>query len=64
MATRTEQNRLPAQAEKLSENFHGFLEVAPDAVAVVDKLRKIVQFNGQAELLFWLRSGGSVGFSI
>ena len=52
MATRTKQNRLPEQAMKFSENFHGFLEVAPDAVAVIDKSGNIVQFNGRAELLF------------
>ena len=52
MATRTKQNRLPVQAKKFSENFHGFLEVAPDAVAVIDKSGNIVQFNGRAELLF------------
>lgn len=52
METRTKQNRLPTQAEKFSENFHGFLEVAPDAVAVIDKSGNIVQFNERAELLF------------
>ena len=52
MATINEQNRLPEQAEKFSENFHGFLEVAPDAVAVIDKSGNIVQFNRRAEILF------------
>ncbi len=52
MATKSEQNMLPEQAGKFSENFHGFLEVAPDAVAVIDKLGNIVQFNGRAEILF------------
>lgn len=52
MATINEKNRLPEQAEKFSENFHGFLEVAPDAVAVIDKSGNIVQFNRRAEILF------------
>ena len=33
-------------------NFHGFLEVAPDAIAIIDPFGKIVRFNGQAERLF------------
>lgn len=40
------------RSKSLSENFHGFLEVAPDAVAVIDTTGNIVQFNGQAERLF------------
>ena len=40
------------QTKQFSENFHGFLEVAPDAVVVIDTSGNIVQFNGQAERLF------------
>lgn len=42
----------PTQPIQFSENFHGFLEVAPDAVAVIDQSGNIVQFNSQAERLF------------
>lgn len=49
MPTKTKRNSGPM---RFSENFHGFLEVAPDAVAVIDQTGKIVQFNGQAERLF------------
>ena len=42
----------PKHPKQFAENFHGFLEVAPDAVAVIDQSGIIVQFNGQAERLF------------
>lgn len=40
------------RTQSFAENFHGFLEVAPDAVVVIDTIGDIVQFNGQAERLF------------
>lgn len=43
---------VPSEGADLSDNFHGFLEVAPDAVAIIDRAGGIVQFNGQAERLF------------
>ncbi|WP_426197746.1 PAS domain-containing sensor histidine kinase [Massilia sp. DWR3-1-1] len=43
---------LRKSSERFEKIFHGFLEVAPDAVAIIDKSGKIVQFNGQAERLF------------
>ena len=45
-------NRPKLSAKQFAENFHGFLEVAPDAVVVIDQRGEIVQFNFQAERLF------------
>lgn len=52
MPTKSSRNSRRKQTKRFAENFHGFLEVAPDAVAVIDQSGEIVQFNGQAERLF------------
>lgn len=53
MAIKSSRSSWPKlNAKRFAENFHGFLEVAPDAVAVIDQSGNIVQFNAQAERLF------------
>ena len=64
MPTETGRYSLPQQAEQISENFHGFLEVAPDAVAIIDSSGNIVQFNRQAERLFGYGRGEVLSRSI
>ncbi|MFC0134330.1 hypothetical protein CR105_26880 [Massilia eurypsychrophila] len=52
------------KTRRFVENFHGFLEVAPDAVAVIDQSGEIVQFNVQAEQLFGYSRDEVLGLSM